>query len=480
MDHFIHDFVHTLSLSEKAYFKKFASFHHGNMDKNYLKLYKLLMEQREFAEAELTPSLEKIGLAKHYSSEQNYLYRQLMTSLINFHFENTTYRKLTKQILAIDLLMEKGFRKKANKVLRKAKKLATDLEEFSILLKLTQLEEEILFREGILNFTKKLQELKRERQRIMVIMENYSDLRLLREQVRELQYTVYYTHEFEQYQDLLNTPIVQDAANALSVKALSHLYYIQMSIKNIKGDANESLKAGYHTLELIEQHPALFSSWKRAVTLSNIIYDTVVLNDRILFDKYMVQLKNQTGVDKYYLMYVEYFRKLKFGIVNHQRDLLLENLEPANDFILNQHHLEEAQRINLLVAICSGWMMLGEYSNAFELLNLLEQVNTKNLKLSFRRMARLIIYYELAWNNLLDSEVQSTYKILKKHGVYEKREQVLLAFFRGVVKKPLKRNQAREQLCEKLTVIEANPDLEIFYPDFDYLLWAKGEELKNE
>jgi len=90
MDDFIHGFVHRLSLSEKAYFKKFASFHHGNKDKNYLKLYELFIGQVNFDEEKLVPALDKIGLAKHYSSEQNYLYRQLMTSLINFHFENTT------------------------------------------------------------------------------------------------------------------------------------------------------------------------------------------------------------------------------------------------------------------------------------------------------------------------------------------------------------------------------------------------------
>ena len=475
MDNFIHDFVHTLSLSEKAYFKKFASFHHGNKDKNYLRLYELLMKDEVFEEEKLTDSLSKIGLAKHYSSEQNYLYRQLMTGLINFHFENTTYRKLTKQILAIDLLMEKGFRKKANKVLRKAKKLATDLEEFSILLKLIQLEEEILFREGILNFTKKLRELKQERQRVMLIIENYSDLRLLREQIRELQYTVHYYKEFEQYLDLLNPPIMDDVANALSIKALSHWYYIKMSIANMKEEAIESLQAGLDTLELIDRNPALFPSLQRAVTLSNIIFDAIVLNDRSFFDKTMIELKSQTDVDKYYLMYVEYVRKLKFGITNHQIDLLEETLPAANNFIFSQHHLiETAQRNNLFVVLANGWLVLKKFTKAIELLNHWEQIHNKSLFLSFRRMARLIIYYELKWHSLLESEIQSTYKILKKHGVYEKREQVLLAFFRSVVKKPTHQQQARKQLCEKLTAIEANPELRLFYPDFDYLFWANG------
>jgi len=127
--------------------------------------------------------------------------------------------------------------------------------------------------------------------------------------------------------------------------------------------------------------------------------------------------------------------------------------------------------------MCGGWMILGEFNKTIELLNLWEQVTAKSLYLSFRRLARLISYYEMEWHNLLESEIQSTYKILKKHGVYEKREQVLLAFFRVVVKKPNNQKQARQQLCEKLSVIEANPDLKLFYPDFDYLWWAKGGRL---
>ncbi len=475
MDDFIHNFVHSLNLSEKAYFKKFASFHHGNQDKNYLRLYALLMKQPQFSEEELTPELDKIGLAKYYGSEQNYLYRQLMTSLINFHFENTTYRKLTKQILAINLLMEKGFRKKANKVLRKAKKLATDLEEFSILLKLVQLEEEILFREGILNFTKKLQELKNERQRIMLIIENYSDLRLLREQIRELQYKIKYVHETDelQYKDLMAPSLMSDPSNALSNKAKSHWLYVKMSIANLRLDFRQSADMGYQTLDLIRQHPALFPPMQSAVTISNLLFDAVLLCDRRLFDDLMKQLKAQTSVSPNYLIYVEYVRKLRFGIFNQDWDLLRDTVGPANHFMVNHNKLiEAAQRGNLFLLLVASWMELGKFNEAVELLNVWEQLSDKKLYLAFRRMARLISYYELKWHNLLESEIQSAYKVLKKHGVYEKREQVLMAFFRVVIKKSTHQKQALFQLREKLTVIEENPNLKLFYPAFNYLRWA--------
>jgi len=117
-------------------------------------------------EDELKEQFKGSPIEKYMSSELNYLQQQLLKSMFNFHLESNSERKLYKSILFIDILIEKGYPKRATKILRQAKKMAYKNEDFTTLLKLIQLEEDIFFKEGILGFTKKISELQQERSQV--------------------------------------------------------------------------------------------------------------------------------------------------------------------------------------------------------------------------------------------------------------------------------------------------------------------------
>ena len=53
MSELIFDFVRSLTLREKAYFKRYAQLHNSSEDKNYLKIYKFLERQKEYNEEKL-------------------------------------------------------------------------------------------------------------------------------------------------------------------------------------------------------------------------------------------------------------------------------------------------------------------------------------------------------------------------------------------------------------------------------------------
>jgi len=135
----MHEFVHNMTMREKAYFKRFAQMYSGKKNKNYMQLYNELEKMTVFEKQKFNTRFANQPIGRQMSSELNYLFGQLLKSMINFHLENSNKKKLQKSILYIDILMEKGYRKQALKILNKAKKLAKEHEDFTTILKLALL-----------------------------------------------------------------------------------------------------------------------------------------------------------------------------------------------------------------------------------------------------------------------------------------------------------------------------------------------------
>jgi len=151
-----------MTMREKAYFKRFASLYSENTEKNYLLLFEAIAKMEHFDKALLYKHFEGKPIARHLSSELNYLLKQLLKSTANFYLKSAMPMKLQQGILYTEILIERGFPKKAFKFLNKAKK-------------------------GILGFTENLEALGKERELITSKINNLNQLRLLREQIREWQ-----------------------------------------------------------------------------------------------------------------------------------------------------------------------------------------------------------------------------------------------------------------------------------------------------
>ncbi len=259
MSQFLFDFVHSLSMREKAYFKRYVNIHASDPNKNYLKIYDAIEGMKSFKKDDLKNHFEGTPIAKYLSSEISYLKNKILASLINFHSNNSSRNKVQKGILSIEVLMAKGFRKEAMKKLNFFKKIAYQQEEFSFILKLIELEEDILFKEGIFGFQDVLKKLKEERNLITAAIQNLNDLRILREEVRELQFTErFITDEFRSHEDFYKNPILESENLCLSIKAKSHWYYVHALKYFVLRDYKSALNISKKYILFLEENQNLF------------------------------------------------------------------------------------------------------------------------------------------------------------------------------------------------------------------------------
>jgi len=269
-------FIHSLEMREKAYFKRYAEIHDSNKSKNYLLLYDFIEQMPVFDFESLKSHFADRSIGKYLSSELNYLQDQLLRSLVNFHFNSSPAYKLHKDILYINILMEKGFSKKAIKLLRKAKKTAYTYEDFSVILGLIQQEEEILFFEGILGFTDKLMELQKEREKISAQITNLNTLRILREQIRELQFTVGSVSDTSEFPQIFDHPLLKSEEEALSIRAKEHWYYITDLCFYLTREYQRSIDISKSYLAFVEQNLNIFKDSKLLPLISNYLHNCIL------------------------------------------------------------------------------------------------------------------------------------------------------------------------------------------------------------
>jgi hypothetical protein len=127
------ELIHSLSGVEKSYFKKFASLHVKGAKNNYVKLFDVIVKQKEYNEEGIKESLSDQSFSKRLASEKIYLQNLILKSLRLFHSQHSIDFILRQKIEYAYLYAGKGLYSQAAKVLAKAKIQAQKHELFLLL-----------------------------------------------------------------------------------------------------------------------------------------------------------------------------------------------------------------------------------------------------------------------------------------------------------------------------------------------------------
>lgn len=467
--------ISIMSSREKAHFRKYAQLHQREKNKNYFRLYESILDGPVSA-AELRKRFKGTRIYTHFSSEMNYLFEQLMRALLNFHLNSSNSYKLLKLIFYIEILLEKGERKKAAKLLRQAKETAYQYEDFSLIIKAIELEEQALFKQGILDYLGKLESLEQERQLATHKITNLNRLRLLREQVRQFQYTHIFVNYPERYPAVFNHPLLKSPAQALSKLALENWYYVKCIIGYLTRNLEKGVAASRVYLAFLEENDSLFPDAKLLPALSNYLLMLSLLNAKEEFMEVMKKLdalEEKGTLDGHYIQYIRYARYFELAYQTDDKELALDILERTVMLLQKQNkHLGEAQKDYLFYYALRCCIDLRDFDQGFELMNLWYELGGEEFSTSLRRIFKLIIIYEMGYFQWLETEAQTTYKVLKKHKKYARLEKTFIAFFRKVGANPMREAQLLPRLYQDLLVIKDTKDDNKYFDYIDYAKWC--------
>lgn len=477
------EFVKSLTMREKAYFKRFTDTYSGKKEKNYLMLYDAMLSMDKYDTYALKQRFEGSTIAKYLSSESDYLEEQLLKSLANFYFDSTPQRELQKDILFVDILIDKGFPKRALKILSQAKKIAYRFEDFSTTLTLIQLEEEILFKEGILGFTKKLEKLQAERQQLYDQIQNLNQLRLLREQAREMQFTIGFVTDPSRYPEFYAHPLLESPDTALSRKAKEHWHYTKASLAYSTRNYQESQKQNGECIALMESNSHLFKKAKLLPFLSNFLYDSAMFGDKDSFFKYLpklVKLEQDQTLDQVYVRYIKYTRlfELHYRMQDPSSTSLL--MDKAGSFIRANHlKMSNTQIDYCLQLMVRAGIMTGRFEEAIDWLNWWQQMGALEHSIIYLRLFSLILHYDMGWNDLLGTEIDASSKVLRRHLLYDDLVKVLIGFFKKQLKQKKHSNKCWIELRQDLETIRSDPEKNQAFEYFDFLAWCEERTEKS-
>lgn len=139
------DLVHTLSMSEKRYFKVFSQRHVTKGNTHYLQLFELAcsLDSPDSKAFEAAVSESKIK-AKYLAADKNYLYNLLMRALSNFHVGRTNSMMVKEWLHQVEILFDKGLYDQCLHLTTKARQAAEKYDLFALLMEISLWERRVL------------------------------------------------------------------------------------------------------------------------------------------------------------------------------------------------------------------------------------------------------------------------------------------------------------------------------------------------
>jgi len=480
MSIFIHNFIKRMTMREKAYFKRFAKLYSEKAEKNYLQLFEAIARMEHFDKALLYKHFEGQPIARHLSSELNYLLKQLLKSMANFYLESAMPMKLQQAILYTEILIERGFQKKALKFLIKAKKLAYKYEDFTTILKLIQLEEEILFRQGILGFTEKLEVLGQERELITSKINNLNQLRLLREQIREWQLFIEHKNNKNEITLFFENKLIKEEEGAKSLRAKEHWFYIRAMLYSYIDENEQALTIYEAGIDFLMEHNFIFKPTNVLVFISNYLYSCCELKSKKLFFKMYDRLLAYHSAQQFNPTYTGFIKYARSMELYHQIKDLNATAKLVPDFVkfMKEYSdkLEVLQKSYLYMILVRACIQSEKYELGLQHLNDIIQMGIRERLMPRSRLFLLMIYIQLDWIELAHSEIESAYKILVRHKKHNELTKTFIKYLKVYVKSPEKRVNTLEQLALKLEQLSLIPALSFEFAFFDYLEWVRMKQ----
>ena len=455
MSEFMHTLVHSMTMKEKVYFKRFINIHSDQTDKNYLKIYDVLENMKEYNKKELFEKFKGTTINKYMSSELNYLKNKILRSLQSFHIENNSIKKLEKEISFIEILLSKGFKKEAIKKLKQVKKSAYLFEAFTTILKLIELEEDILFVSGILGHKENLKKLKEERNRISLIIQNLNELRLLREEIRSIQFSEFYINDTSKFPRLFENSLLKNDYLVLSDRGMEHWFYIQVMLNYVTRNYKKSFKYAKAHLKFVEDRKNLFFKSESIPAISNLLYLSALIKDEQTFYENIDKLENHALENpvKSYIKYASYSRRLElvYTIRDYQK---MKILSEECMIWIKSISLAIEQKAYILLLIVRSKIVLKEFEQGADLINYWYQNKIPKFATLNARIFSLIIHFELGWNQLLESEVELLPKLKKSFPRDEDFINAFYKFFKNYLSNPINLRDYQKGLSEKLYLQE--------------------------
>lgn len=415
--------IHKMTPSEKRYFKRFGLVQQKKDANKYTLLFNAINEQKHYDEAALLQQFADYDFVNNFSEIKKYLFEQIKKALRNYHTQNSVDSILYKHLNDINILYQKELYQECCKIIKKAKKLAYQYEQFTILLLLNEWKRKILHTSY--HITGMQQYLDKE------MLEDRENLALIQHEADFYKENIATTLRLRQKGSIdANKPLISpDLQEPLTFRAKHYAYLKESMEAYLDADGNRVFAANAESIQLFESNPPLIEAQPKEYTiaLTNMLgscANSLEYND--LFEQYMEKalkaLKKQNFDE-------EFKEKEKLWIYINQTKTYgyrgcLQTLQETRQRL--QEHYSWLQKcyykttgldVYVQDSLLRSALILGDFSAVLQAYNafLDLQLGTYREDLQVEiRLLGLIPHYEMGNWLLLESMIRSALRLLQR------------------------------------------------------------------
>lgn len=487
------DLIHSLTKSEKRYFKLLSSRHTIGDENNYIILFDAIDKQTEYNEEKLFKMFKGEAFLNRFSITKKRLYDHILSSLDAFHSVNSTESQIHKMIHSFDILFEKSLYDQSRRVLRSAEKLAIKNDMNEILLLIAKKERKLIETEGNVIDNDAIDKFDSKQKKIINEIVYFNNVWKIKSQLFILlsKKGVARTEgEISFYTDICSSILNIENENIVDGIETHYLIYHTLSAYYYAiGDMENSFQHLQKNLLLFEnnQNTLSIEPNKQVSVFTNAIY----VADRLGYHKealiYLTQLKKfANSINPNEDLTIKLFSSIssiEFSLKIRKGDFIgaQKNAEKVE-----QQLMEFGTKITPLRKAFLEFKMavtaLGnqEYSTALKwvnsILNNSELDKTEDI-IGFTQLLDLLIHIELNHDRLLPYSLKNTLRFFKTRNRLYDFEKMFLQFISKLIKCENKFEVQKlwEELYNDLVTITDNTFDGIVLEYFDFKSWAEAK-----
>lgn len=487
---FLLQLIKSMSKPEKRHFKLFVQRNPSNTDSLFLRLFSHMEKQRAYDEKSILLQIPEIK-KQQLPNLKAHLYKQLLVSLRLIHRGENEDIDVREKIDYARVLYNKGLYRQALDMLDKAKEKCGMFQLHSLRMEILDFEKLIESQYITRSIASRAEQLSADSQHTaaeIVRIQQYSNLSL---QLYSLYLKVGYVRNSKDHflvREFFQAHLPEYREQDLGFYEKIYLYQSYVWYNHMLLDFKMYYRYSQKWVELFDHHP-LLAAVERPLFLKarhNQLNALFLLqrHDKFMeaLQKLMTELKKQPASNDNEKS-LEFIYTFTHRINQHYLEGTFQQGLPLVHEIMHHikadtYHLDFHRVILFYYKIAALYFGSGDNSRAIDYLNLIvnESPDFRGDIQCYARILRLIAYYEMGDNYLIEYQVKSIYRFLTKMDDLHAVQKEILSFIRKlprVHQSDLKREFRK--LLDKFIRLRADPYETRSFLYLDIISWLESK-----
>jgi tetratricopeptide (TPR) repeat protein len=484
--------IKSLTKSEKRYFK--LNCIHTNGVKNHIKLFDAIDKQHAHDDVYLKKLFEKETFVKQFHVTKRYLHQQVLKSLVLFYANEKGENSVKSMIEQVKVLYKKNLLAECVKLLIKTKKLALHYELFLDAIWCLNFMQEIFTQHFELKkWGVNILEVLEEESQVEGLLINNNGYNKLQTQIANFVKMESYSRREEkllELDEIMSHDLLKEEQSAISKKALSKYHTCYLQYFYATGDFEKAIIHSRGRVEIMSNNLHAFSLGISKVIefMSAHIRLCILTQNHQEAESY--RMKNTRLINENSFASPQELHRLHQALnIMVGNQVMLAKFEDdwmVRDVIeiLEKRNTNEVLNIEVetYYIITYFYFAKKEFKKALfwndQILNAQPSVPVNYYSNS--KIMNLIIHYELANYQLLESLLRSTYRFMSKASIHYKLEKIIVKTIKKLItSKDLETTNIIffefEKSLSKIKGAEQN-----IFVYFDFLTWIRSKIRKEK